>query len=369
MASADYALRTHPSVKAVYTIDLSGRKGKREERVSSPGPLLALHRRLYSRLSIYGSAINVLRYLFQRSKLSASYRSTIERCDAVVIGGGQLLQHSRLQFPLLLRQIVRMCEEAGKPVIFWGVGVGSRWTIPSRILLKDTLCSDCVRRIYVRDELSRQRLVNEFPDLHAMTRSTCDLATAVSRVFDASETVPGTIGVAPLSPNAVARVNEKCFFADEALALKFWSAICARVLAQGNSLRVFTTGTNEDLAFSRMVVEDFDDQDVVEIIHPKNVEELCETISSLDVAITGRLHASILALSYNVPFQGAMWEPKVEGIAISSGRERSFFGETESATAVFDRLEKITDAHEETDIFSPVFRMADEIVQMFQTEK
>ena len=366
MACADDTLQAHPAVASVHKIDLGGRSDNREKRTGSPSVLVRSHRWAYSRFIAYGSLVNLLRFRSRRRKLRRAFSEQIEKSDAVIIGGGQLLQHSRLQFPLVLREIVRLSEAAGKPVIYWGVGVGSHWSFLSKRLISQALRARCVKKIYVRDSQSHQRLIAQFPDLRMKSDHTCDLAMSISSVIEASPIESRVIGVAPLSPNAVARVEKSSDFADHRFARSFWMEVCESVIERGYVLRLFTTGTNEDLVFCREIIECMGLDNTAIIEHPTTVEEFCDTVSSLEAAITGRLHASILAMSYGKPFQGALWEPKVVGISESTRRQSNFFSSDVDPKDLVERLLGSISASTHITPVDAVEQMANNIVGELQ---
>ena len=338
MACAEHLLIKHPNVLAIERVDLQGRSNRRVSRKYDPSFWVRTHRYLYSKSGSYGSLVNWVRFSKNRAKLIAKWRPIIARSNAVVIGGGQLLQHSRLQFPLCLCEIVKICESERKPVIYWGVGVGDKWTHTSRRLLGQALLSPIVQKINVRDTLSSKRLLAQFPELSNKLETSYDLAVCVSKYFPSSQTERNVVGVAPLSPFAISRVLDGCPLSSMEIALKFWSTICRQLSKTGAQVKLFTTGTNEDLDFAKMVQRKCVGVVINDIVHPTEVDELCKTISGFSAAITGRLHASIIAWSYHIPFQGLLWDHKVEGFSKSVSAESCFFEGRRSPESIVSSL-------------------------------
>ena len=50
-----------------------------------------------------------------------------------------------------------------------------------------------------------------------------------------------------------------------------------------------------------------------DFVNCKSVEELCDVVTKCDIVIATRMHAGIVAKSYNIPIIGINWDKKISG--------------------------------------------------------
>lgn len=96
--------------------------------------------------------------------------------------------------------------------------------------------------------------------------------------------------------------------------LAFWSELFAEIEKRGFDCKLFGNGALSDQKFLEDLLKYMrisrKDWEKVAYRRPVSVEELVDTINSFDGIIAGRLHAAVIAYSYNVPAVELVWNNK-----------------------------------------------------------
>lgn len=207
----------------------------------------------------------------------------LAQADAIAVGGGALLSDENLHFPQSLARVAALARALDKPLFCLGCGVVGPWSDRGELLVR-RFVSAC-RLVAPRDLHTVQRL-------HALCEAMPlplfgDFCLTESHL----DAVPyhARRGVAL----NVCRVPPDAQLAQE----RYEDAVVsfARSVAEGGArVCVFTTGTAEDtepacrvharLAGSTLRL-------------PRSVEEVEALLGSSGLALAGRLHAAILALT------------------------------------------------------------------------
>lgn len=348
MESSRFLAQSWPETHDVLELDLDGRESRPsiDARSRKPSLPLQIHRQAYSKSMAYGSVFNQLLFQKRKTKMETAWTRVIRDCDLILIGGGQLIQHSRLTFPLRINKLLRLAQDFQRPVAFVGVGVGSIWTPTMRRLYAQVLTAPNVKVIACRDSASCARLAREIPETAGRVRVLSDLALAtplfMGRNENASKVLPGGgVGISPLNPGALKRIGMGGPLSEYSSALEFWASLVeGAVVRFGSGVRLFTTGTKEDLSFAQAVAATAS-IDLPPIFHPAEADELYAFIERRDAVIAGRLHGSILSWAALVKLQGLLWDPKVLGFAKNVGDLKSFFPSSSSPSEVLEALEAL----------------------------
>src|SRR5699024_2903970 len=106
-----------------------------------------------------------LKALVTWKRQAGNYRSVwsslIHECDAVLIGGGQLLTDNMLYFPPRLRMISEIAAEQRKPIAVFGCGVGKDLGWITKHMHRQ-IFNRCTY-VSVRDRLSAERISSFSP--------------------------------------------------------------------------------------------------------------------------------------------------------------------------------------------------------------
>ena len=235
--------------------------------------------------------------------MRASWRRMLRDYDLVVFGGGALLQDVNWSFPLALVHLSRAARAVGCPYVCVGVSSGSHFSHLGKRWLREFL-DDC-RYIALRDDASRESL-GRIGSYDADTYVDSALLLASVRTVD-----PGPRGRA-LGINVIG----------ETLHLRLGPAAHRQYLADlagfvREEVILFTTGqdADHDAALQLAASAEIKESGVrVRVAPPPaTLQELCTTIAGLDVVISSRLHAGILAKSFGCALIAIGWDNKVRG--------------------------------------------------------
>lgn len=322
----DFLLHRHHPSLVVSPLDISGRREycRRDER-DFTAVLSALGRK-------YGGAayrgLNILRIgVSYQTRLRRLWRARLSTADALVIGGGQLLMDNHWDFPLKLYLLSRLAQAIHVPYHLLMVGVGGRWSPPAQRWMQSVV--DGAETISVRDELSRQRLMSRFGRRDVLLASDPAL-WARERYGDFPPATRATIGLGVLN---LVDFNEHRPAGQKIRAEEwegFWRQIAEGLAREGKEVEFFTNGNHLDEILAQAVFQQRASTAIRKAIRPHSPHELAQRIGAYQVVLAARLHASVLAVSYNVPSIGLIWDEKV-------GQFYSALGSAERAFSLSDK--------------------------------
>lgn len=258
-------------------------------------------------------------------------RSRMSHADVCIIGGGQLVSDVDLNFPLKLYFVVRTAELLNIPVRILSVGVSGRWSFLGKKLMSRVLRSRAVTSIVVRDQRSQDNLKAFFgleagilPD-PALLASVYfgNLATEKRGTFHRPQGLKIGVGVSDLvglnySSDVANRHDQN--------QLIHWRSILDAL--KGFDVELFTNGAYEDEAFLHSILVPFLSHHHCQFsVSPrcKSSQELIALIAGFDKIIAFRLHAIILASSFNRFHLGVVWDTKVKSFFQARGNEQYAF--------------------------------------------
>ncbi|WP_066633887.1 polysaccharide pyruvyl transferase CsaB [Desulfolucanica intricata] len=231
----------------------------------------------------------------------------LKKTDLLISGGGGLLQDVTGPNSILYYLgIVMLAKLMGKPVCFYGQGIGPVRTALGRAMMK--LIANRVDFITVRDAASRVELENlgvRRPPVHVTADPVLGLDSA--RVDKArGKAVLKELG---LDDRPVMGIS-----------VRPWKKLTAyrRVIAdlagdytrQGFQVLIVPMHHSADLEVSREIAK-LVGKDCAVLDKNYNFLDLLEIIANLDVLIGMRLHFLIFGALLNVPIVGIAYDPKV----------------------------------------------------------
>ena len=327
----EYAMRRLDPAMTVDAIDLAGRRGFGDGLNRSRARILTVLggvpqpvRRMLIRGLLSGVA---------RVKLRPGWAEQLRGCDAVVLGGGQLLADADLNFPIKVGSCLGLVSQARLPVAVYGVGVGGTWSAAGRRIFRAAMAKVDIRAFIVRDGASRQRAQQEFGHALDCPVTICpDPAVLVQEAYAVPGRQPGPvqrIGLC-ISHPGVLRLHADSGQA-AVPAAEFFIGMVRAVVERGLQPVLFTNGAGEDDSYlNGELLPLFARAGLLNCVtvaaRPRVPRDLVELIASLDAVVAHRLHASIIAYGLRVPHVGLNWDSKV----------RSFFAEVERAAFVVE---------------------------------
>jgi len=230
------------------------------------------------------------------------------RCDALISGGGSLLQDSTSTRSLLYYLfVIRFAEMMGKPVMLYANGIGPVKKPANRKRVKKAVSRATL--VTLRDSSSAQ----ELREMGALRQ---DIHVTADPVFNLSPASPqrgqellAACGIAPGTPFAVISVRSWPGTGDFPKEL---AALCDHLdTAHGLAILFLPMQPLRDLPASRMV-----SGQMTRPFHlleaDTSPEELMAILGESKLCVSMRLHTLIFAARMSVPCLGLVYDPKVD---------------------------------------------------------
>lgn len=236
----------------------------------------------------------------------------LSSAEVLVIGGGQLLADTALNFPTKLNLLARAAERAGvRSSALFGVGVSPSWSHAGRRLVADALHRLQPVGVWVRDADSEETLEREFG---LQSEVVPDPAVLAAR-FDPPAARHAVLWLAS-SEADVRRIEgtQGGEVLTEAEGIR-------RLSEAGHHVAVATTGAFEDEAAKLRLELAFQSVANVRFLQrPTTPLELRSLLAAADIVFGRRLHGHVLAQTLGIP--SVVVPPvsaKVAGYRISHG--------------------------------------------------
>lgn len=321
----------------VFSIDLAGRTAYPAIAPSQRARMIAVLEALPDALRRRVTKL-VLTALVQL-RLAGHVRARLAGCDAVVLGGGNLLTDADLNFPMKIAGALRQALRLRLPVAVYGVGANRQWSQEGRRLFGRALGEARLSHATVRDARSqaawRELLVPQGVRAAGLSGDPGLLASwhfpRPPAPFDAP--LAGLCITAPLAlryhatdtrsaAKPGAKAGAKAALSPE--ALDAWYGEAARALvAAGFRVALFTNGSPEDRDY-------LDRLGPAWVLHAKgpvtmtgpfaDPAEMIQFIAGCNLMVAHRMHACIAAHSFAIPTIGLRWDVKLDSFFALAGR-------------------------------------------------
>lgn len=276
------------------------------------------------------------------ARVEADCRRAIEpSTDAVIFVGGAMLKFRQAPvFHEAIELILRRADMCQVPVMFSGVGVeGYDEASAACLQLKQSVNRPCVKVITTRDDLDTLRRRYILDPSRVRSCGVSDAACSLAGIYPPSEKKPGVIGL------GVARDRLFLDYGSDVSGqtlLRLYAEIYRLLTEKGYRVRIFDNGALDDQkAVDKLLAQlrlDGGDKEHV-CPRPERVSDLAAIISSCQAVVATRLHTSIIAYSYGVPFVGLVWNDKQRFFGAAIGHPERFLGPSEfQADRVVQRL-------------------------------
>ncbi|MBW8011457.1 MAG: polysaccharide pyruvyl transferase family protein [Chloroflexi bacterium] len=250
----------------------------------------------------------------------------LNEAELLVIGGGKLLMDHRLNFPVKLNNLRRAANRFGVPVHFSACGVGENWS-PIAVWLFKRLLSQAVT-ISLRDNQSQKRLAELIPGIACSV--TFDPGMWAADVYGPNTTPQDEqvigLGVIHLQDVNFYRPAKAALL--ETDLLDAWLGIISVFHNQGIKFEIFTNGNPDDYEFAHGLFRAVQTKLSIPCklaTRPTKPIDLARGISKYSGVIASRLHANIIAASYQIPSIGLVWDEKIRAFYNSIHRPRNVF--------------------------------------------
>jgi polysaccharide pyruvyl transferase WcaK-like protein len=306
------------------TFDISLRPGTAEhseEEETTRTIWRRAHRRLSSRSYTYRTYVNRIIHTRRLERHQRAIDDALEGTDLVIVGGGQLVQDSALSFPLKLDILVRACSDRGIPVVFFSVGVGTKWSRRGWELCNGVMVAPVVRRIYCRDQASAEFLRARLRQAAAgKVRTTFDVALLAGRVYRTAPRDRGLVGIGVISPSVTTRRDPHHPLSARRRSMAFHRELCSTLVERGKRVELFTNGSVDDHRFAEAIYRSLrrtrqSSRHLSLADRPPSADALVDRISRYAWIMAGRLHANVIAESLGTPWIGFGWDEKVMAFA------------------------------------------------------
>lgn len=315
------ALESSGHQMTVRSIDLAGRTAF-SSGSAFRAPLLSVIQRLP--VMIRSPLTYLMLSTLVRYRLQRVYAKQLSDVDAVVLGGGNLIADSDLNFPLKIAGALRESNRRSLPVAVFGVGVSDGWSRIGRAVFRHAFATARLINVAVRDRRSQdvwnRLLARDKIPAAGMARDPGLLAAA--RYGVAAPARNGPIGLCLTHPILLryhatddqVHGDIGSWFGQFALAL----------VAAGHRVVLFTNGSPEDRRLRdaigpKLVAES--DGAVTCAPDFATPGELVHFIAACSVVVAHRMHACIAAHAVGVRTIGLSWDPKLDSFFALAGLE------------------------------------------------
>jgi len=312
----------------VFSIDLAGRRSYPPIAPSQRARMIAVLEALPAALRRHATRLALTALV--RLRLRSHVRARLAGCDAVVLGGGNLLTDADLNFPMKIAGALRQVARLHLPVAVYGVGANRQWSDAGRRLFGHALGQARLVFAAVRDARSqaawRDLLVPQGirpadlsgdPGLLA----SCHFARAPAP-FDGP--LAGLCITAPMALRYHATGPSVGKTAATPEALDAWYGDAARALVDaGFRVALFTNGSPEDRDYLDSMGPGWilSAKGPVTMTNPfANPAEMIQFIGGCSLIVAHRMHACIAAHSFAIPTIGLRWDVKLDSFFALAGR-------------------------------------------------
>lgn len=317
----------------VFSIDLAGRQAYPAIAPSRRAALIAVLEALPAavRAMVTRLALSAL----VRLRLRRHVRAQLTGCDAVVLGGGNLLTDADLNFPMKIAGALGQAARLRLPVAVYGVGANRQWSDTGRRLFGRALGAAKLAYAAVRDARSqaawrdllvpqgvRPAVLSGDPGLLASCHFPRPPLPFDAPLAGLCVTAPMALRYHATGPEAGSAAGSPAETARA--ALDGWYATAARALIDaGFRVALFTNGSPEDRDYLDAMGPAWilAAKGPVTMTNPfAEPGEMIGFIAGCQLIVAHRMHACIAAHSFAIPTIGLRWDVKLDSFFALAGR-------------------------------------------------
>lgn len=238
------------------------------------------------------------------------YKRILKRNSKVIFAGGGLIKFSREDLWNPIYSIITYCQRKRIPVYFNAVGVeGYDEKDFYSQLLKYSLNKSCVKKITTRDDIDSLNKYVKDKDKISLVGDPALWTKETYNVEDVKKTDIIGVGV----------IRGKIFtdygfdFSEEQIVNSYVNII-RKLEEKGYKWQMFCNGAKNDYKMGKNILEKLGLPESEEYLapRPRKAIDLVKQIYSYKATISARLHANIIAVSYEIPTIGIVWNNKLK---------------------------------------------------------
>ncbi len=344
------AIQTRRADAQFETIDISGRSGFGDVVVGNRLLLLRLLGMMPPGLRGRLVEARLTRML---NRVAPDWLAALEGADLAVIGGGQIFSDADLNFCTKIAHVSDLLRRTGVPAVIHAAGVSGNWSSRGTQLFETVFDTD-LRGIGLRDGLSIEHW-------KAQTAARPAAGRQKPRPMPNLVRDPGLLAAACYGPAPERREQiALCITAPKLLSyhsdtavvgagtegLGYFIALTSVLAGRGHRVMLFCNGAAEDRAAVGDVASAPEIQaliahgQVAVASPPETPTELAQLIRPCQAVIAHRMHACIVAYSYQIPTVGLGWDRKLDSFFASIDASDWFVGQAQATPeTVADRAE------------------------------
>ncbi len=228
-----------------------------------------------------------------------SIRAEFVSCNAVLVGGGALLDDNGLHFPSSLLLIQKICRDLSLPLFSVGCSSSGNFSMAGKYILRKFV--NYAQLVAVRDRESKRAL-------QPLSKKDIFIFGDFALGMDLQEEGKTFVPPRSIAINVMHFAgSEKHLQHDYELFLK---AVINFLRRRNFTVTLFTTGDQNDLRAAQ-AVHSMTGQ-FSTIFHPRTFQEIVSFLQTKDAVFCTRLHAAIMAIDANVPAIALWVTPKIK---------------------------------------------------------
>ncbi|MCL2013537.1 MAG: polysaccharide pyruvyl transferase family protein [Oscillospiraceae bacterium] len=246
---------------------------------------------------------------FIKNENDAVIRKTIKETDVILFGGAPLFNYDHQSFYANTAKTIKFAQEQNKPVVFSAIGIEGYSDKNKKCqILKEALNLPCVKQITTRDDVDSLKKYNSTVPTGLVSDPAVFSSTVFKRI--ASTHKSGTKRIGLFAARKGLCLDNRISF-DAKSQMNLWEETVAVLEEKGYDYRFITTGHFSDESFMVHMSDSGKFKNEKFVFNMNTPEDLIKEIARCDAIIAFRLHANIIAYSYDIPAVGLIWNPKI----------------------------------------------------------
>lgn len=311
------------------SVDLAGRTDYPQDGGKGRGLALSILSKLPApaRRAVVSARLKTL----AETSYGSVWREALAGCDALILGGGQLMADADLNFPVKIRSVAALAARERPISAIFGVGVSGRWSAEGARLFHEAIALLSPVHVAVRDAASAANWSAHFTGSAWPSAALCrDPGLLAGTVYPPAPRLARTrplIGLGIVHPQTLILHSDGPPINKSHVAAQ-WIGIAQALMDRGFDVVLFTTGPADDEAFLGALLKAAPAHTagrLSQMPRPRRPRDLVANISSCDAIVAHRLHANIVAYACSVAHVGFGWDAKLPAFFRSVGREEFTF--------------------------------------------
>ncbi len=254
--------------------------------------------------------------------LKSYYREQLDSPNLIVIVGGGVIKYKYQSFHLFLTALIELADEMSIPIVINAAGIeGYDEKDPRCQMLKKALNKDIVKSITTRDDVETLSLNYIDKDSKKHIGKVADPAVYCDEVYKQTKKPSNIYGIG-LVRGGIFLDNDRNLSQEK--IIKFYADLILEMESRELEYRLFTNGLPADSELIKHIEVKLKLRQL-QVIEPKDDNELVEVIASFTTVIAARLHANIISYALNVPSIGLVWNDKLTLFGQDIGYPERFF--------------------------------------------